>query len=52
MKIYIEHNIILDMLFLILEFRPNSPVFKRNTRKSNIPLPSASSVKDLSVCFN
>jgi len=30
------------------DFKPNSPVLKKHTGKSNIPLPNASSIKDLS----
>ncbi|XP_025421819.1 uncharacterized protein DDB_G0284459 [Sipha flava] len=30
------------------DFKPNSPILPKHTRKSNIPLPHASSIKDLS----
>ncbi|XP_027847541.2 uncharacterized protein LOC114127495 [Aphis gossypii] len=36
------------MPLLKSDFKPNSPILMKHTRKSNIPLPNASSIKDLS----
>lgn len=37
---------------MCVDFKPNSPILQqKHTRKSNIPLPNASSIKDLSVCI-
>lgn len=36
-------------VFLFLDIKSNSPILMKPTRKSNIPLPNASSIKDLSV---
>lgn len=42
----------MKIILLFLDIKPNSPVLTKHTRKSNIPLPNASSIKDLSVwCF-
>lgn len=43
--------IVYENNFLSLDFKPNSPILMKHTRKSNIPLPNASSIKDLSVRF-
>lgn len=38
--------------FFFLDIKPNYSLFKKSTKKSNIPLRNASSIKDLSVRFN